>query len=133
MDDIEQFKDFKVLVVDDNEAARLIMRKILTKMGITHIFESLNGQDAISKLMLGSVDLIISDWRMPGLSGLELYKAAKEDKLLGSAEFLLVSAENEKEKIVEALQEGIRHYIVKPIDLEIFQAKVTELLPLPSQ
>lgn len=129
--DKELFKDFKVLVVDDNEAARLIMRKTLKLMGIDHVFESPNGQDALSKLMLGPVDLVISDWRMPGMTGLQLYRTAKVEKLLDSAEFLLVSAENEKEKIVEALKEGIRNYIVKPIDIKIFQEKVKELLPLP--
>ena len=129
--DKELFKDFKVLIVDDNEAARLIMRRTLKVMGIDQVFESSNGQDALSKLMLGPVDLVISDWRMPGMTGLQLYKTAKIEKLLDSAEFLLVSAENEKEKIVEALKEGIRNYIVKPIDIKIFQEKVKELLPLP--
>ena len=124
-----EYKDFKVLVVDDNEEARIIIRKSLTGIGVEQIFESENGQDAISKLMLGPVDLVISDWRMPGMTGIELYRTARNEKLLVSTEFLLVSAENEKEKIIEALKEGIRHYIVKPIDIAVLKEKIKELLP----
>ena len=124
----DEFKNTKILIVDDDEPSRKLMAKTLKTMGITNIIEATDGKTAISKLYLNQVDLVISDWRMPGMSGLDFYKAAQKENLLENVPFLMVSVENEKEKVVEALKAGIRDYIVKPLKQESFRDKVKSIL-----
>ena len=72
----------------------------------------------------------ISDWRMPDMDGLEFYKRAKKEDLLNGVPLLMVSAENERGRIAEALKAGVKDYILKPVDLKILSAKIEKLLSL---
>ena len=87
-----------------------------------------NGRAALNELNLNQIDLVISDWRMPDMDGLELYWSAKNEGLLDNPPFLMVSAENEKGKVIEALRAGVNDYIVKPVDSKTLKDKIEKLL-----
>jgi len=120
----------KFLVVEDDEASRTIIARFLNHLGYSNLVLAKNGKAALNQLKLSPVDLIISDWRMPDMDGLELYWAAKNQELLDDAPFLMVSAENERGKVLEALQAGVSDYIVKPVNSEILKSKIDKLLRL---
>jgi len=104
--------------------------ELLKKMGITKIVASTNGEIALQKLKLQKVDLIISDWHMPIMDGLEFYKAVKKEVDLQNTPFLMVTVEDSREKVIEALKLGIRDYIVKPLSSKSFEGKVKSLLKI---
>lgn len=126
----DKYKSDKILVVEDDEASSTIIVRLLNQMGFTKIIQAENGDVALSKLYLNQVSLIISDWRMPDMDGLELYKRAKKEELLGGVPFLMVSAENERGRVAEALRAGVNDYILKPVDLKILSGKIEKLLNL---
>lgn len=118
----------KVLVVEDDEASSTIIVRFLNQMGFKKIIQAENGNIALNKLYLNQVSIIISDWRMPDMDGLEFYKRAKKEDLLGDVPFLMVSAENQKDRIAEALKAGVNDYVLKPVDLQILREKIEKLL-----
>ena len=97
-------------------------------MGFSNLILAENGKVALDKLKLNQADLIISDWRMLDMDGLEFYWTAKNEGLLGKAPFLMVSAENERGKVIEALRAGVNDYIVKPVSFKTLQDKIEKLL-----
>jgi len=121
-------KSVKILVVEDDEASRIIFGRFLDQMGFSNVVLAENGKAALEKLNLNPVDLIISDWRMPDMDGLEFYWTARNEGLLDKAPFLMVSAESEKPRIVEAVKAGVSDYILKPVSFKTLQAKVEKLL-----
>lgn len=120
--------DYTVCVVEDERVSRTMIVEMLKKMGISKIVASTNGQIALDKLKTQKVDLIISDWHMPVMDGLEFFRAIKKENLLEDTPFLMVTVEDSKEKVVEALKMGIRDYIVKPLHKSSFESKVKTLL-----
>jgi two-component system, chemotaxis family, chemotaxis protein CheY len=123
-------KSVKILVVEDDDASSAIVVRFLNQMGFSKMVLAVDGNEALNKLYLNKVDLIISDWRMPDMDGLEFYRKAKEEGLLDDTPFLMVSAENEKAKVAEALRAGVNDYILKPVDSIILADKVKKLLNL---
>ena len=121
-------KSIKILVVEDDEASRTIIARFLDQMGFSNLILAENGKVALDKLKLNQADLIISDWRMLDMDGLEFYWTAKNEGLLGKAPFLMVSAENERGKVIEALRAGVSDYIVKPVSFKTLQDKIEKLL-----
>ena len=121
-------KSIKILVVEDDEALRTITARFLDQMGVSNMILAENGKVALDKLKLYQADLIISDWRMLDMDGLEFYWTAKNEGLLGKAPFLMVSAENERGKVIEALRAGVNDYIVKPGSFKTLQDKIEKLL-----
>jgi len=122
--------DYTVCVVEDEKVSRKMTIELLKKMGITKIVASTNGETALQKLRLQKADLIISDWHMPIMDGLEFYKAVKKEVSLQDTPFLMVTVEDSKERVVEALKLGIRDYIVKPLSSKSFEGKVKSLLKI---
>ena len=122
--------DYTVCVVEDERVSRTMIVELLKKMGINKIVASTNGQIALDKLKTQKVDLIISDWHMPVMDGLEFFRAIKKENLLEDTPFLMVTVEDSKEKVVEALKMGIRDYIVKPLHKSSFESKVKTLLKI---
>jgi two-component system, chemotaxis family, chemotaxis protein CheY len=129
----EKNRSDKILVVEDDEASSTIIVRLLNQMGFSKIIQAENGSVALSKLYLNQVSIIISDWRMPDMDGLEFYKRAKKEDLLGGVPFLMVSAENERERVAEALKAGVNDYILKPVDLKILREKIEKLLSLQGE
>ena len=122
--------NYAVCVVEDEKVSRTMTLEMLKKMGLNKIVASTNGQIALDKLKAQEADLIISDWHMPVMGGLEFYKAVKKEETLKDIPFLMVTVEDSKEKVIEALKLGIRDYIVKPLQKSSFEAKVKTLLKI---
>ena len=122
--------DYTIWVVEDEKFSRKIIIELLKKMGITKIIASTNGEIALQKLKLQKADLIISDWHMPIMDRLEFYKAVKKEVDLQDIPFLMVTVEDSKERVVEALKLGIRDYIVKHLSSKSFEGKVKPLLKI---
>ena len=122
--------DYTVCVVEDEKFSRKIIIELLKKMRIAKIIASTNGEIALQKPKLQKADLIVSDWHMPIMDRLEFYKAVKKEVDLQDIPFLMVTVEDSKERVVEALKFGIRDYIVKPLSSKIFEGKVKLLLKI---
>lgn len=120
-------KDIRILVVDDFSTMRRIIRGILKRLGYHKIEEAEEGQSALKKLKEGSFHLVICDWNMPVMSGLDLLKAVRADEQLKSIPFLMVTAEAKRENILEAIQSGVTNYIVKPFTEEVLSKKLDEI------
>jgi two-component system chemotaxis response regulator CheY len=117
----------KVLVVDDFPTMRRILKNLLKQLGFENIDEAENGEDALRKLKNGDYGLVVSDWNMPVMEGLELLKHIRNDPQLKDIPFLMVTAEAEKEKVIEAIKAGVDNYIVKPFTGEVLKEKLEKI------
>ncbi len=117
----------KVLVVDDMSTMRRIVKNVLRQIGFSDIIEAENGQDALTKLKAGGFGLVVSDWNMPVMQGIELLRAVRADAELKAIPFLMVTAEAQKENLIEAVQAGVSNYVVKPFTAEILQGKLEKI------
>ena len=114
----------KVLVVDDFSTMRRIVRNVLKQVGLTSIVEADNGKAALKVLKKEDIDLILCDWNMPEMSGIDLLKAVKSDDALKNIPFVMVTAEAQKDNILEAVKAGVSSYIVKPFTAETVSEKL---------
>lgn len=117
----------KVLVVDDMSTMRRIVKNVLRQIGFSDIIEAENGQDALTKLKAGGFGLVVSDWNMPVMQGIELLRAVRADAELKTLPFLMVTAEAQKENLIEAVQAGVSNYVVKPFTAEVLQGKLEKI------
>jgi len=124
------YKNLTVLIVDDFITMRRIVRKILRDLDFEDIIEAEDGSAAMEVLQRTSVDLIISDWNMPKMTGLELLKVVRSTENLRDIPFLMLTAEAQKENIVEAIKAKVSNYIVKPFTAASLQEKLAKILPL---
>ncbi len=120
--------DLKVLVVDDFATMRKIIKNILSQLGFKNIYEADDGTTALELLKKEKIDLIISDWNMPKMSGLELLKAVRSDPNLKDIIFIMVTAEAQKDNVIEAIKHGVNQYIVKPFTPETLKEKLEKVL-----
>ena len=119
----------KVLVVDDFATMRRIVRGVLKQMGFTKIVEAVDGAVAYETLKKEKdVKLIVSDWNMPNMTGLEFLKAVRADENFKTIPFVMVTAEGMKENVVEAVKAGVSNYIVKPFTPEALGEKLEAVL-----
>jgi two-component system chemotaxis response regulator CheY len=117
----------KVLVVDDFSTMRRIVKNILRQLGFENILEADDGMSALDVLRSQSVDFIISDWNMPRLSGMELLKAVRTSEEWKDLPFLMVTAEGQKENVIEAVKAKVSNYIVKPFTPETLAEKIKKI------
>ena len=117
--------DINILIVEDLLTTRLFLRRTLKKLGYTNVVLSEDGEVAIKELELKPFDLIISDWHMPNMDGLGFYKALSKNRKWSEIPFLLITAEKERNKVVEA---GIKEYLVKPVKPENLSNKIKEVV-----
>jgi two-component system, chemotaxis family, chemotaxis protein CheY len=104
----------KVLVVDDFATMRKIIKNVLKQINLEDVVEAESGKHALAVLKNDAVDLIISDWIMPEMTGIEFLKACKGDDAYKGIPFIMVTAEAQKDNIMEAIKSGVDNYIVKP-------------------
>lgn len=121
--------NMKILVVDDFSTMRRIVRNILKQLGFTNIEEAEDGDVALEKLKEGLFDFVITDWNMPNMTGLDLLKNIRADQKLKDTPVLIVTAEAEKENVVQAAQAGVNDYIVKPFTADVLQKKIERIFP----
>lgn len=119
--------NMKVLVVDDFATMRRILRNILKQIGFKNIIEADDGKSALKELKKEKVDLILCDWNMPEMSGIELLKNIKSDNELKGIPFVMVTAEAQKDNIVDAVKSGVSNYIVKPFTAETITEKLNKV------
>jgi two-component system chemotaxis response regulator CheY len=116
-----------VLVVDDFATMRRIIKGVLKQLGFSNLIEAEDGEAALRELRKEKIGLIVSDWNMPNMTGLELLKAVRADNSFKSIPFLMVTAEGQKENVIQAVQAGVSNYIVKPFTPETFNAKLEKI------
>jgi two-component system chemotaxis response regulator CheY len=119
--------NMKILVVDDMSTMRRIVKNILKQLGFNNIEEAENGKEALEKLRAEAYGLVVSDWNMPVMTGIELLRAVRADDLLKHIPVLMVTAEAQKDNVIEAVQAGVSHYIVKPFTAESLQEKINKI------
>ncbi|MEE9343499.1 MAG: chemotaxis response regulator CheY [Gammaproteobacteria bacterium] len=120
-------KDMKILVVDDFSTMRRIIKNLLRDLGFTNIDEADDGSTGLPKLQNGNFDFLVTDWNMPGMTGIELLKAVRADENLSSLPVLMVTAESKREQIIEAAQAGVNGYIVKPFTAATLKEKIDKI------
>jgi two-component system, chemotaxis family, chemotaxis protein CheY len=121
------YKDKKALVVDDSKLIRQNIMKVLKDLGFGVTMGAENGAVGLKKLGKESVDLIVSDWINPGMTGLEFLKAVRADAKLKETAFILVTSEGNKEKVMEAIQAGVSQFIVKPFNAIQLEEKINAI------
>ena len=126
----DQHQELKVLIVDDFASMRDLIRKSLMRLGFSKITMATGAVDAVRQIEAGGeFDLIISDWNMPNMTGLELLNYVRTEKQLKNIPFLMITAEAQRENIIEAAKAGVSQYIVKPFTEEALQEKIESILP----
>ena len=117
----------KILIVDDFATMRRIMKNILKQLGFTDITEADDGTSALEELQKNTFDLIVSDWNMPKMTGLDLLKNVRGNDTFKDIPFLMVTAEAQKQNVVEAVQAGVSNYVVKPFTAEAISEKLEKI------
>jgi two-component system, chemotaxis family, chemotaxis protein CheY len=120
--------DIKILIVDDFPTMRRIVRSVLKQLGYSNVIEAEDGADAYATLKKTSgIQFIVSDWNMPNMTGIELLKTVRSDPKFRHLPFLMVTAEADKENIVEAVKSGVNNYIVKPFNSGTMAEKIDKI------
>lgn len=121
-------KSMPVLIVDDYKTMLRIVRNLLKQIGFDNVEEATDGTEALTKLRAGRFGLVISDWNMEPMTGLQLLQEVRADAKLKSTPFIMVTAESKTENIVAAKQAGVSNYIVKPFSAETLKGKIEKVL-----
>lgn len=116
----------RVMLVDDSKTIRRIQRSILEQIGYTEIEEACDGQDALSRVSAFQPNLILLDWNMPNMNGLEFLRALRREAGGEKPVVVFCTTENDINHITEAMTAGANEYIMKPFDREIIEAKFSE-------
>lgn len=120
--------NMKILVVDDFPTMRRIVKTLMRQNGYTNFVEAEDGAQGLKMLAeQPDIEFIVSDWNMPNMTGLEFLKAVRADAKLKHLPFLMVTAEAEKENIIEAVKNGVSNYIVKPFTGATLQEKISKI------
>ena len=119
--------EMKVLIIDDLSTVRRIMRKLLTEIGFKNIEEASDGEAAWKMIEGGNFNLVLSDWNTPKLQGLELAQRVRADDRFKSLPFIMITANNTKEHVIKAAENGVSGYICKPFTIDVLKAKILEI------
>ena len=120
-------KNIKILIVDDFATLRMSLKSVLEQLGYSEIDEAKDGKEAVGKLKEMDYDLIISDIDMPVMNGFELLDYVKKDDNLKNIPVIFITAEAEREKIVESIKAGLDAYITKPFSISTLQQKIENI------
>ncbi|MFZ4712474.1 MAG: response regulator [Bacteriovoracaceae bacterium] len=124
--------NMKILVVDDMSTMRKIIKKSLTQFGFTNVSEADDGAPAWALLQEASktaepFEFVISDWNMPGMTGIDLLKNVRANETTKKLPFLMVTAEAEQANVIAAVKAGVSNYIVKPFTPDALKAKIEKI------
>jgi two-component system chemotaxis response regulator CheY len=117
-----------VLIVDDYKTMLRIIRNLLMQIDFPNVEEASDGGEALTKLRAGNFGLVISDWNMEPMTGLELLQHVRADAKLKTTPFIMVTAESKTENVVAAKAAGVSNYIVKPFNAETLRGKIQKVL-----
>ncbi len=117
-------KNIRILIVDDYKTMLRIIRNVLRQIGLLEVDEANDGVEALAMLRQGDYGLVISDWNMQPMTGLDLLQQVRADPKLARLPFIMVTAESKVENIVAAKQAGVSNYVVKPFSAETLRSKI---------
>ncbi|MEJ2668787.1 MAG: chemotaxis response regulator CheY [Gammaproteobacteria bacterium] len=120
-------KNMKILIVDDFSTMRRIIKNLLRDLGFTNTDEADDGQSALPMLQTGRFDFLVTDWNMPGMTGIDLLKAVRAESKIATLPVLMVTAEAKREQIIEAAQAGVNGYVVKPFTAAVLKEKIEKI------
>lgn len=120
--------NMNVLIVDDFATMRRILKNILRQIGFANISEAEDGKSALKELKKTKYDLVLCDWNMPEMSGLEVLRTVRADEELKGLPFIMVTAEAQKDNILEAVKAGVSNYVVKPFTADTMSEKLKKVL-----
>jgi two-component system chemotaxis response regulator CheY len=121
-------KNMNILIVDDYKTMLRIIRNLLKQLEFDNVEEATDGTEALAKLRAGNFGLVISDWNMQPMTGLDLLKEVRADARLKNLPFIMITAESKTENVVAAKQAGVSNYIVKPFNAETLKEKIEKVL-----
>jgi two-component system chemotaxis response regulator CheY len=119
--------NMKILVVDDFQTMRRIVKGVLKELGFTNIVEADNGVSALEVLKEEKVDFIVSDWNMPEMTGIELLKTVRASEAWKDLPFLMVTAEGKSEQVLEAVKNRVNNYVIKPFTPATLEEKIRKI------
>jgi len=117
----------KILVVDDFSTMRRIVKNLLRDLGFTNTVEADDGKTALPILEAGGIDFLVTDWNMPGMTGIDLLKAVRSNPDLVNLPVLMVTAEAKREQIIMAAQAGVNGYVIKPFTAATLKEKIDKI------
>ena len=120
-------KNMKILIVDDFSTMRRIIKNLLRDLGFTNTDEADDGTTALPMLQTAKYNFLITDWNMPGMTGIDLLKAVRADEKIAALPVLMVTAEAKREQIIEAAQAGVNGYVVKPFTAAALKEKIEKI------
>ena len=120
-------KNMKILVVDDFSTMRRIIKNLLRDLGFTNTVEADDGKTALPILQAGGIDFLVTDWNMPGMTGIDLLKTVRSDPELVDLPVLMVTAEAKREQIIMAAQAGVNGYVIKPFTAATLEEKIGKI------
>lgn len=126
-------QNMKILVVDDFSTMRRIIKNILREIGYNNVDEADDGSTALEKLKGAKFDFVVTDWNMPNMPGIELLKVIRQDPTLKTMPVLMVTAEAQKENVLQAVEAGVDNYIVKPFTAAALKEKIDLVLEKASK
>jgi two-component system chemotaxis response regulator CheY len=119
----------KILVVDDSSTMRRIIMNTLKSLGYEDIIQAADGVEAWEALQQNpDIGLVMTDWNMPNMNGLELVKKIRADEKYKNLPIVMVTTEGGKKEVITALKAGVNNYIVKPFNKQILQKKLEEVI-----
>ncbi len=121
-------KNMPILIVDDYKTMLRIIRNLLKQLGFNTVEEATDGSSALQKLRDRDFGLIISDWNMEPMSGLQLLKEVRKDLKLKELPFIMITAESKSENVIAAKEAGVSNYIVKPFNAATLKGKLNTVL-----
>jgi two-component system chemotaxis response regulator CheY len=125
--EVELDKNMKILIVDDFSTMRRIIKNLLRDLGFSNTHEADDGQTALPMLRSGDFQFLVTDWNMPGMSGIDLLRAVRADEKLRALPVLMVTAEAKRDQIIEAAQAGVNGYVVKPFTAQALKEKIEKI------
>ena len=119
-------KDMKILIVDDFSTMRRIIKNLLRDLGFTNTSEADDGQTALPMLQNGNFDFLVTDWNMPGMSGLQLLEIIKKDYVAPPPVVMMVTAYGDEENFNTAKALGADDFLTKPVDFKLLKEKLIQ-------
>ena len=121
-------RNLSILIVDDYKTMLRIIRNLLHQLGFSNVDEAADGAAALARIRERPYGLVISDWNMQPMTGIELLREVRADAGLKATPFIMITAENKTENVIAAKVAGVSNYIVKPFNAETLKAKIASVL-----
>lgn len=121
-------KNMPILIVDDYKTMLRIIRNLLAQLGFSNVEEATDGSMALAKMEQKQYKLVISDWNMEPMSGLDLLKKIRADERFSTLPFIMITAETKADNVIVAKKAGVNNYIVKPFNAATLKSKLAAVI-----